>query len=307
MGYELLYWIPFLRGLAERGLLEPERAIAVSRGGVGSWYQGVAARYLDLHELFPQGEPVREAATPEEGVTHKQMAPTPFDREALTLARDRLGLPRATAVLHPSIMYRTFRPAWVERAPPARVLRRVAFAPLPHPTDRPPAGLPERYVAVKAYSSGLLPENGRDGPATAAFRTLIEASAKRLPVVLLRTGLALDDHEDLPLDLREVVDLAGTLPAERNLGIQAAVIAGAELLISNYGGFSYLGAQLGTPTLALYERDRFSLVHHRVVRAMMDRLRPSTGADLTPISVSQVSNLAALLSEGSPTNDLRAS
>jgi len=75
------------------------------------------------------------------------------------------------------------------------------------------------------------------------------------------------------------------------------VIAGAELLLSTYGGSSYLAALLGVPAVGVYDRDRFGLVHHRVARAMVDTLRPSTRAELTAVSVRQLEHLAILLSE----------
>jgi hypothetical protein len=295
LGFELLYWIPFLRSLIERGLLVREQTVAISRGGVGQWYADVAARYVDLYDLFPDGGAIRQAASPDEGAAHKQMSATGFDREALRLATERLGLPRNTPVLHPSTMYRRFRPAWVERAAPGRVLRQLAFRSLPPPEAEPPVALPERYVAVKAYASGVLPDEGRG---KAAFEQLVDGLAKHLPVVLLRLGTQLDNHVELELpENSAVIDLAGTIPVERNLAIQAAVIARSQLLLSTYGGASYLAVLLGVPAVGVYDRDRFGLVHHRVARAMMDTLRPSTRAELTAVSVTQLEYLAFLLSE----------
>src|SRR5690242_8075598 len=38
VGFEVLYWIPFLRWFEDRYRVDRERVIAVSRGGVAGWY-----------------------------------------------------------------------------------------------------------------------------------------------------------------------------------------------------------------------------------------------------------------------------
>jgi hypothetical protein len=40
VGFETLYWVPFLNWLKTAFHIDPSRVVAVSRGGVGSWYQG---------------------------------------------------------------------------------------------------------------------------------------------------------------------------------------------------------------------------------------------------------------------------
>jgi hypothetical protein len=57
--------------------------------------------------------------------------------------------------------------------------------------------LPERYVAVKLYAARSLP----DTPAIRAeLQRLVTRLAERMPVVLLDTGLVLeDDHADYEL------------------------------------------------------------------------------------------------------------
>src|SRR5471032_935964 len=50
VGFELLYWVPFLRWVAERFHVQPERLMIVSRGGTASWYRPFAARYSDVFD-----------------------------------------------------------------------------------------------------------------------------------------------------------------------------------------------------------------------------------------------------------------
>ena len=38
VGYEVLYWVPFLRWVSAAYRIPPERFIVMSRGGTASWY-----------------------------------------------------------------------------------------------------------------------------------------------------------------------------------------------------------------------------------------------------------------------------
>jgi hypothetical protein len=48
--FELLYWLPLLNWLTGVAGVDPERLVAVSRGGVDSWYADVAGTYRDVEE-----------------------------------------------------------------------------------------------------------------------------------------------------------------------------------------------------------------------------------------------------------------
>src|SRR5215468_11398604 len=39
VGYEVLYWVPFLRWFSDRYHVDPSRLTVVSRGGVAGWYR----------------------------------------------------------------------------------------------------------------------------------------------------------------------------------------------------------------------------------------------------------------------------
>src|SRR5687767_6451751 len=48
VGFEVLYWIPFLRWVLREANVARERVIACSRGGVDRWYADIGARYVEL-------------------------------------------------------------------------------------------------------------------------------------------------------------------------------------------------------------------------------------------------------------------
>lgn len=277
VGFELLYWRPFVRRLLRRFDVDPARVTVVSRGGAGVWYRDVAGSAAD----------VLDAVTPDElrrGVQdrvarlgqQKQIDVDSFDRLVLT----RLGFTEP-ALLHPLHVYWGFRFVWEGLEPPAAALEQGDYDPLER--DLESIGgldLPDRFVALKAYANECLPETPAN---VAAVRAVTLDLAGRGPVVVLETGLALDDHEELDAGIAGVASLAGRLDPGRNLAQQAEVVARADALVVTYGGFSYLGPFLGIPTVALASDPEWNGRHAEVLRAVRPearylRVRPSAAA-----------------------------
>jgi hypothetical protein len=167
-------------------------------------------------------------------------------------------------------MYRRFLPYWTSRRGWWSVHRGVQYTPLPAP---PPStlDLPPSYVAVKAYFSDCFP----DTPENRTFlATALEPLAARPPVVLLSTGLTLDDHADAverPADER-IISIVDAMRPNDNLAVQTSVIASASALFCTYGGFAYLGPFLGVPTFSFYSKANFNPTHleaaHRAGRKL---------------------------------------
>lgn len=269
VGFELLYWIPFLRHLfAEHGV-GPEQVVAVSRGGVADWYAGVASTYVDVLDIVPpqrlqedRAERMRQTGG------EKQMVETDLDREILAAVAERLG-EGPTALLHPSILYRRYRSVWMRRRPVAVVEREVCFRPLSTGIAPAALDLPEEYAVVRAYHSGCFPASEENRH---RLHELVERVARRLPVVLLTNATPVDEHLDAEMELRDLVTVAIDSPAT-NLGVQTAVVRDASALISTYGGFSYLGALMGVPTIAFYSHDTFNTAHLDLLNAALSDLR----------------------------------
>ena len=207
IGFELLYWIPFVRWAAERMGAGPERLVVMSRGGTAAWYGGLAGRYLDVFNSV-SADSFREATRPQ----LKQRRVGALDARLIRAARGAgLGL---ADLLHPSLMYDLFYPAWKQVATVSRITehsryaRPLAPAPLPEEIRR---RLPDRYIAVRFYFSQCFPATPEN---TALASALVKGLAARMPVVLLQPGMRPDDHDDLPVgeDSRIVTLGAGMLP-----------------------------------------------------------------------------------------------
>ncbi len=261
IGYELEYWIPFLRRQLGLSRIAPDRVTVMTRGGAALWYRDFASHALDVLDLLTPEQylPKLEERRRRAGDL-KQLRVESFDRELVALARERLG---PLTVVHPSLMFARLRGLWFRGRPLAELWPRVEYRRLDVPAD-PVAGLPARYVAVKAYFNECLPAT----PALRGFfRRVVERIAEEIDVVLLSTGLEVDDHEEWATSAARVHPVEHLLRPADNLAVQTRIIALARGLVATYGGFSYLGPFLGVPTLTFYEVEQTVPVHLDVLRA----------------------------------------
>jgi hypothetical protein len=259
VGMELLYWIPLLGWLTTAGGVDPARVVAVSRGGADPWYSKVAGQYVDLLDHYSPEELRRwhQERLRRPG-TELHIGVHTHDHHMFGVARELAGADKAEW-LHPLLMHRLFAPRWEWGASGAVIGSHTAQRPLPASGDAPPLDLPDPYVALKAYFNPSFP----DTPANrAVLRKIVADVAERATVVLLRTGEEAGGHEPfVPEPGEPVRDIADLLEPRRNLALQTAIVRGARVLVSTYGGFSYLGTYVGTPTVALYSHARFEVAH----------------------------------------------
>lgn len=252
VGFELLYWIPFLRWLVERAHVDGQRLVVVTRGGAGEWYRDVAGRTVDIFDLI-DAETFRNHAD-----TWKQHRISAFDRRLIAGAIANAGVHRVR-LLHPQVMYRLLTAYWKEEAVLEPIASFLKYAPLPAPPRHPvAAGLPAEYVAAKFYFSQSFP----DTPANRTFvqRTIAQA-AEQMPVVLLTAGAQLDDHHDATVPTGSGVRVVSA-DVRDNLAAQSAVVAGARRFIGTYGGFSYLAPLYGVDSLSFFSaRDKLVPFH----------------------------------------------
>jgi hypothetical protein len=265
IGYELLYWLPFVRRALREAGVDRDRTTVVTRGGAGLWYADVAAHAVDVLELVPPEsflgrlEERRSAAG-----DAKQLRVEAFDRELVERALARTG---PATVVHPSLMWARLRGLWFRGQPPEDVERLLEYRPLDRP--EPPEGLPKDYVALKVYFNDCLVDSSATFSRVAA---LVDRLAAETDVVLLTTGLALDDHVEWEAGAH-VHRVDALLRAEDNLAFQTRAIAGARALVATYGGFSYLGAFLGVPTLTVYEQEADVPLHLEMLRRALPDAR----------------------------------
>lgn len=250
VGFELLYWIPFLQWLVVEYRIDPARIVVVSRGGVSGWYERLGGRYIDILELYSPEEflALNQRRIKDSG-HQKHMALGEVDHLILERVSTLTGI-SANEVIHPSMMYQLLLPLWQRKAPAGLAHKYARYAPLPQQTMQDiEILLPERFTAAKFYFSDAFPRTERN---ILAIRELLRSYLKKGPLVVLSSGIQIDDHQEMLEGMpEEVIVYVPTSPA-KNLAMQTAVVARAERFVGTYGGFSYLAPLLGVPSICVF-------------------------------------------------------
>jgi len=258
VGFELLYWRPFLEWAVDACGFDRSRLLVISRGGTAAWYGRVSSRYRDAFDVLTPGELARmgqeRVATFGE---QKQVRLTPSESALVAKVAAEEGLERPE-VLHPGAMFRLFNPFWWHHADESWIRAHARFALLPEAA--PPAiELPAHFTAVKFYFNEAFPGTAAN---RAAADRIVRDLAGEGPVVSLATGLRVDDHaaweEEAQAAQRGV---PAPVPAT-NLAQQDAIVARARAWVGTYGGFAYLAPSRGVPARAVYSNPAgFSATH----------------------------------------------
>lgn len=253
VGFETLYWIPFLTAFRERYKIPKERLFYIGRGGSASWFD--AAGRADLYEFLPL-EAVRTLSTQTGHQTGsiKQLRPEGWERDVCNLAARATGL-STFHILSPTWMYQILSPFW-EGKETLHWLDQHTLHPARLPAPSLPAGLklPEQYVAMRWYARATFPLKE---DLVLWARRFTEAVASRIPVILINSGMQTDDHSDINLGpIENTVKLSDLckLDPVNNLAIQSSVIARAQAYAGTYGGMAQGAMRWGIPTIALYDQ-----------------------------------------------------
>jgi hypothetical protein len=284
VGFELLYWVPFLAWFAERFRIDPERMIIISRGGTGAWYSQFARHYSDA---FEDSTPEAFRAEHDARVRHrgeqKQTELTEFERRLIdgTAGRSRIT---QWSLIHPSRMYALFNPFWWGHLPSAWVHRHSTYRRLRDDPFLAEPGLPSppaSYVAAKFYFNECFPANDRN---RAFARDVLRRLSEHSPVVALSTGLNIDDHGGWRVDEFGIHHLPEGLEPARNLSVQSRIVAGARAFVGTYGGFSYLAPFHGVPAYSFYSHaGGFSPKHLTIAREAFAELGDTGVLSVTSI------------------------
>jgi hypothetical protein len=184
---------------------------------------------------------------------------SPLDEEILAGVARQIGTADFD-VVHPGLMYRLFTLYWSGQRAMGFVDAHTRFETVPAPSLIDRSLLPPEYVAVKFYAARSLP----DTPAVRDWmRRTVAALAEQTPVVLLDTGLVLeDDHADFDIATRgRVISAKAWMTPRDNLGIQTQIVAGAKAFVGTCGSIAWLAPQLGVNTSALFVDPKWLHAH----------------------------------------------
>jgi hypothetical protein len=266
VGFEVLYWIPFLTWLVTYYKIDPERIIILSRGGANHWYDNIGGNYQDIFSYFtPEEFKLKNNERIAQTGGQKHFRLTSFDLEILTIVTKNLNI-KDYENIHPSVMYELFLFFWRRQVSIRLIEQHTAYRKFAKLPDGDTIGLvhqlPDSYVAVKFYFSDAFP----DTPENRRFiDRVVQNLAKTNVIVLLNSGISIDDHDDFTSENSDRIISLGHLDPEKNLDIQTKVLSRAKAFYGTYGGFSYIAPLYGVPSISFYsEPDKFDPFHLEV-------------------------------------------
>lgn len=270
LGFESLYWQPWLAKWREQYKIDPDRLIPITRGGTGIWYQTTRRVELYDHLTVPA---LRQSliADFQRKQSVKQTRLEPWEATLLPFLADQLGL-RRYHVLHPSLMYEAIQP-WVGgQMSMQQILTMLRFPPLLVPPVPLTLALPEKFVAVKFYARPTFPHS--EQTMDWVLQQIADLT-KRVPVVLLESGMDADDHMDFPIPLSDrVFSTKSACTPQNNLAVQSAVLAKAQAFVGTYGGSQQLALRLGKPSVGYFTNFEGTSYQHK---ALVEYLGVATG------------------------------
>jgi hypothetical protein len=248
LGFEVLYWLPFVQQARADYGLEKGRLIALSRGGMGRAYE--MAGSADVYDYLPVDtvrlHQVRATAAHQ---TSKQYTVEPWERHVVALAASSLGLARPL-MLHPSWMYQLLHGYWTDTMAVKTLSRWLNPTPLPLMPLPEGLRLPDTFVAVRIYARATMQPH--DGVVFWLKRHLMRL-AERRQLVFLCSDARYDDHADIVRPFGpNMIDLSAYSTPQTNLALQLAVIQRSALFLGTYGGLAQMALRAQKPAIALY-------------------------------------------------------
>lgn len=248
MGFEVLYWIPWLRYLRETLKIAPERIIPIGRAGSACWYGCPTG--VELYSLrTPQDLRVVNRINQQKYGMLKQIHYDAFDKAVVEEVAASLNL-TDYELLHPRHMYRTLSEFWNGEQGFAWLMHRVGYV-FPLPTVPMDVKLPEKFIAVRFYGRPTFPASQQT---TELAQATIEKLAQQYPVVLLNNGLHSDEHQDLLVTGPNITTIRDYVPITEldNLQVVSSVMAKAMGFVGTYGGLAQLALSLGKPSVSFF-------------------------------------------------------
>ena len=265
LGFEQLYWLPFLNWALKTYKINTDRCIALTRGGLGALYP--AKQSVDLFTLRTVDQVRLENQVDyETRKLQKQTQITAWDRQVVHDAAERVyGQGQRFHLLHPSWMYWLFEPFWEERATMRLIAAHCDFGLPPIPELPDGFNLPEKFVAVRFYERHTLPF---DGEVPQILREMVYGMAAKYPVVLLNQPIFADDHVDLPIAGPNILALP-QVPPEQNFILQGAVLARCAAFVGTYGGVAQWALRYRRPSLSVFAHFNGTALAHRNLSALL--------------------------------------
>ena len=276
VGFELLYWRPFVAWMRDRFGARTAPVVAVSRGRVDDWYAGLASEYVDVCDLVELAAyQERNQERIRDGGSVKQTVISDFEQGLLDSLTRRLGMPDAV-VLHPSVIFRVCSKIWKGIAPAgwladhARYQRFTTVS-----TGAAESADTEPYVAASFWFNGCFPDTRRHRH---LVHDALRELSRRSPVVVVDPG----GFPGVPPSLDTGDRIRVVAPGgETQLREQSRTIAGARAFVGTFGGISMMAPFYGVPTLTVFGEEAGLFPHHAAVSRRVAHALPDVRFDTT--------------------------
>ena len=277
-GGELLYWIPFVRWVAQRFQVRPDRLHVIAREGGSCWYEDFAAHSIDLLSCCSPDE-LRSSHS-------AQGAFWGFDRRVLRRVKQRFH-ETPVSILHPVLIDRLFGCRTNSEDVP---LERVLTYTVPRRPEVPSAkglALPSSYVAAWFPFSDAFPDTESNRVQVGG---ILASLARHTDVVLLNGDHADASHAAVAAANR-IHAIERELPAGTRADALTAVIGRASACVGSPSGLAYIASLCGVKSLTVYSDRR----HWRYRAELVDSLRNRIGAaGITSLDIEYLPLLSAI-------------
>jgi hypothetical protein len=221
-------------------------------------------------EIWDHIDPEEFARRNAERGAVKQYEQSAVDRDLLALLEPAIGT-RDYDVVHPGLMYRLFTLYWSGHRAMGFVDSHTRFTGVTAAPLIDPDLLPPEYVAVKFYAARSLPDLPE---IRATLAAMVARLAEQAPVVLLDTGLVLDDdHADYTFASGgRVIAAKRWMTPQNNLGVQTQIVAKAKAFVGTCGSIAWLAPRLGVDTSAVFVDPKWLHAHLAVAMRAYHKL-----------------------------------
>jgi hypothetical protein len=264
LGFELLYWVPFINSLSTENTFANKNVVTISRGGVEDLYDFLPSKHLNLLEYFSQ--------TDWSDFTSKVWQELGGLKQSKLVMREvkmlkNLNIQFAgkenskTLVLHPSLMFTMFRPFWRNKNWSADLIaKHLVF---------PNFEIPEakNYGSVKIYSRPSLQINVDTTKKIGEF-----LKSEKVDLKIITSDSYKDDHEVFVFSDLENAKLIPINDYENNLKLQLDIIRSSSVCYTTYGGLSYYPLYFGKKSIGFYtDSSKFDQQHTKVANLLKNQ------------------------------------
>lgn len=255
VGYELLYWIPFIRKLCKNNNLSYENIYIISRGGVSEWYSDFSKNYIDIFDLISKEnfDDIKNKIF-QQNKSQKQ-SKMKMDIEFLKKYFSETDYFFFT----PSLMFNIL-PNYFKGYYGIQFIKKYFEYKEINLNDKNfESNLLKRYNLTKGEYTAIKFYKRESYENNESIHEMLNKISKGKKLISLDQQQTYDEHENFNNNYK----CLGNLPLNQNLKIQSYIIKNSKYFYGTYGGFAYLATLLGTPNTTFETKKEFNQNFHK--------------------------------------------